>query len=152
MAEYHAKGDEDRAIADFNESIRRGRRPKPTRMKALTGNPGKRPLNRYEPRPNPVMPDCPPGLGPAAQREWARLVGELSSLNMVTNLDRAALATIAGLMRCANVVRRCLIALATALLISTVVPAAQRPYTGMQHDLEHVGAFLLPGFLLGTAF
>lgn len=59
---------------------------------------------------------------------------------------------IAGLMRCANVVRRCLIALATALLISTVVPAAQRPYTGMQHDLEHVGAFLLLGFLLGTAF
>lgn len=55
-------------------------------------------------------------------------------------------------MRCANVVRRCLIALATALLISTVVPAAQRPYTGLQHDLEHVGAFLLPGFLLGTAF
>jgi phage terminase small subunit len=86
LAEYHAKGDEDRAIADFNESIRRGRRPKPTRMKVLTGNPGKRPLNRYEPRPNPVMPDCPPELGPAAQREWARLVGELSSLNMVTNL------------------------------------------------------------------
>lgn len=32
----------------------------------------------------------------------------------------------------------CLIALAAALLISTVVPAARRPYTGMQHGLEHV--------------
>jgi hypothetical protein len=27
----------------------RGRRPKPTRIKALTGNPGKRPLNPHEP-------------------------------------------------------------------------------------------------------
>ncbi len=74
----------------------RGRRPKPTRMKVLTGNPGKRPLNKYEPRPNPAVPDCPPELGPAAQREWVRLVGELSSLNMVTKLDRAALATYCG--------------------------------------------------------
>jgi P27 family predicted phage terminase small subunit len=74
----------------------RGRRPKPTRMKVLTGNPGKRPLNQHEPRPNPVVPDCPPELGPAAQREWVRLVGELSSLNMVTKLDRAALATYCG--------------------------------------------------------
>ena len=30
----------------------------------------KRPLNRHEPRPTPVVPDCPPELGPAAQREW----------------------------------------------------------------------------------
>jgi P27 family predicted phage terminase small subunit len=74
----------------------RGRRPKPTRMKALTGNPGKRPLNEQEPRPDPIVPDCPPELGPAAQREWARLVGELSSLNMITRLDRAALATYCG--------------------------------------------------------
>jgi P27 family predicted phage terminase small subunit len=65
-------------------------------MKVLTGNPGKRTLNEHEPRPNRVVPDCPPELGPAAQREWARLVGELSSLNIVTRLDRAALATYCG--------------------------------------------------------
>ena len=74
----------------------RGRPPKPTRMKVLTGNPGKRPLNENEPRPDPVVPDCPPELSPAAQREWARLVGELSSLNMITKLDRAALAAYCG--------------------------------------------------------
>jgi Phage terminase, small subunit len=74
----------------------RGRPPKPTRMKVLTGNPGKRPLNKDEPRPDPVIPDCPPELSPAAQREWTRLVKELSSLNMVTRLDRAALATYCG--------------------------------------------------------
>jgi P27 family predicted phage terminase small subunit len=74
----------------------RGRPPKPSRMKVLTGNPGKRPLNKNEPRPDPVIPDCPPELSPAAQREWARLVGELSSLNMITRLDRAALAAYCG--------------------------------------------------------
>jgi P27 family predicted phage terminase small subunit len=74
----------------------RGRRPKPTRLKVLTGNPGKRPLNKNEPRPIPSAPDCPPELGPAAQREWARLVGDLSALNMITSLDRAALATYCG--------------------------------------------------------
>ena len=74
----------------------RGRRPKPTRLKVLTGNPGKRPLNPNERRPEPVMLECPPELGPAAQREWTRLVSELSSLNMITSLDRAALATYCG--------------------------------------------------------
>nr|WP_291855405.1 phage terminase small subunit P27 family [Bradyrhizobium sp.] len=74
----------------------RGRRPKPTRIKYLTGNPGKRALNKSEPRPEPVPPDCPPELGPSAQREWNRLVGELSKLNLITNLDRAALASYCG--------------------------------------------------------
>jgi P27 family predicted phage terminase small subunit len=76
--------------------LMRGRRPKPTRIKALTGNPGKRPLNAHEPRPEPALPECPPELSPAAQREWARLAGELSKLNLITNLDRGALATYCG--------------------------------------------------------
>jgi P27 family predicted phage terminase small subunit len=74
----------------------RGRRPKPTRIKVLTGNPGKRPLNANEPRPEPAVPDCPPELGAVAQREWNRLAGELSSLRLLTNLDRAALAAHCG--------------------------------------------------------
>jgi len=74
----------------------RGRRPKPTRLKVLTGNPGKRPLNQTEPRPAPVIPDCPTELGEVAQREWNRLAGELASLKLLTNLDRAALAAYCG--------------------------------------------------------
>lgn len=74
----------------------RGRKPKPTRLKVLTGNPGKHPLNHDEPRPEPAIPDCPPELGPAAQREWHRLVGELASLRVLTNLDRAVLAAYCG--------------------------------------------------------
>jgi VanZ family protein len=42
--------------------------------------------------------------------------------------------------------------LLAALVLFTVVPAAERPVTGIQHDLEHFGAFFLPGFLFAFAF
>jgi P27 family predicted phage terminase small subunit len=74
----------------------RGRRPKPTRLKLLTGNPGKRPMNENEPRPEAAVPKCPPELSPLARQEWDRLVGELATLRMLTNLDRAALAAYCG--------------------------------------------------------
>jgi P27 family predicted phage terminase small subunit len=74
----------------------RGRRPKPTRLKVLTGNPGKRPLNAAELNPEPNTPDCPAELGPVAHREWDRLVGELGALRLLTNLDRAALGAYCG--------------------------------------------------------
>jgi P27 family predicted phage terminase small subunit len=74
----------------------RGRRPKPTRLKLLTGNPGKRPLNHDEPQPEAAIPECPPELSPLARKEWDRLAGELGALRMLTNLDRAALAAYCG--------------------------------------------------------
>ena len=74
----------------------RGRRPTPTRLKMLTGNPGKRPLNSDEPRPEANIPECPPELGPLAKQEWDRLVNELAVLRLLTNLDRAALAAYCG--------------------------------------------------------
>ena len=66
------------------------------RMKVLTGNPGKRQLNASEPRPEPAVPDCPPELGPVAQKEWQRLVAELAPLRLLTHLDRSALAAYCG--------------------------------------------------------
>jgi P27 family predicted phage terminase small subunit len=74
----------------------RGRRPKPTRMKVLTGNPGKRPLNADEPRPEPKIPECPPELSAVARREWDRLAVELGKLRLLTELDRSALAIYCG--------------------------------------------------------
>jgi phage terminase small subunit len=70
----------------------RGRRTNPTRLKALTGNPGKRPLNANERRPEPAVPECPPELNPIARQEWIRLTAELAKLNLITHLDRGALA------------------------------------------------------------
>jgi P27 family predicted phage terminase small subunit len=42
------------------------------------------------------VPDCPLELGEVARREWYRLVCELATLRMITNLDRAALAAYCG--------------------------------------------------------
>jgi P27 family predicted phage terminase small subunit len=74
----------------------KGRRPKTTRLQLLTGNLGKRPINMDEPKPEPVIPDCPPELGPIAQKEWHRLAAELGKLRILTQLDRAALAAYCG--------------------------------------------------------
>ena len=46
--------------------------------------------------PKVEIPECPPELGPAAQREWNRLVGHLAALRLLTSLDRAALAAYCG--------------------------------------------------------
>jgi len=75
----------------------RGRKPRPTHVKAITGNPGKRPLNAAEPLPEVIAPDQipepPPELNERAKAEWDRLAKQLSTLRILTHLDRAALAS-----------------------------------------------------------
>lgn len=70
----------------------RGPAPKPTALKTLAGNPGKRPLNTREPRPTAQPPRCPSWLALAAKREWRRVVPELERLGLLTLIDMAALA------------------------------------------------------------
>lgn len=50
-----------------------GRPPLPTEIKALRGNPGKRPLNN-DPHVPAGIPKCPDWLTPVAKAEWARVV------------------------------------------------------------------------------
>lgn len=69
-----------------------GRKPKPTALKELAGNAGKRPLNRAEPRPEPKVPDCPAYLVGQARAEWERIAPELLRLGLLTGIDAAALA------------------------------------------------------------
>ena len=69
-----------------------GRKPKPTALKELAGNPGKRPLNRREPKPKTALPTCPRHLDGEARKEWRRMGGELARMGVVTVVDRAALA------------------------------------------------------------
>jgi P27 family predicted phage terminase small subunit len=69
----------------------RGRKPKPTHLKLLDGNPGKR-ANLNEPKPSRKPPTCPSHLCPPAKAEWKRLAAQLTILCILTELDRAALA------------------------------------------------------------
>lgn len=49
-------------------------------------------------------------------------------------------------------VRFSAIGFALILMILTIVPATERPETGLQHDVEHFGAFSLLGLLIAFGF
>ena len=70
----------------------RGRKPKPTALKVLEGNPGHRPLNKKEPLPKGRLPRCPEWLEDDAKKEWKRLGKVLAEMGMLTNLDMMAFA------------------------------------------------------------
>ena len=66
----------------------RGRKPTPSSILALTGNPGHRPLNADEPRPSAITDATAPAwLDPLAREEWTRLGPELLALGLLTVAD-----------------------------------------------------------------
>lgn len=65
----------------------RGRKPKPTALKKLEGNPGKRPLNELEPVPPTLPLRCPDYLLPEAKKEWKRLAPILMDMGLLTAAD-----------------------------------------------------------------
>lgn len=69
----------------------RGRKPLPTHLKLIKGNPGRRPLNENEAKPELSLPTPPPHLSDEAKVEWGRVVDDLYRLGLVSELDRAAL-------------------------------------------------------------
>ena len=69
-----------------------GPAPKPTALKRLQGNPGRRRLNANEPQPRQGRVYCPRWLSPEAKREWRRVSGELTRLRLLTVVDQTALA------------------------------------------------------------
>ena len=70
----------------------RGRKPKPTALKQLEGNPGRRSLNNNEPKPCKKAPRCPSWLEEEAKREWKRMVKILEHMGLLTEIDMAAFA------------------------------------------------------------
>jgi P27 family predicted phage terminase small subunit len=70
-------------------------RPKPTALKVLEGNLGKRPLNDKEPRFRNVMPEAPEWLNDVAKQEWEREGKLLFNAKVLTEADRGVFA-----MRC----------------------------------------------------
>ncbi len=69
-----------------------GRKPKPTAVKKLEGNPGKRKLNKNEPIPCKGVPSCPEWLLSEAKVEWNRLAEIMDQMGVLTEVDRAAFA------------------------------------------------------------
>ena len=77
--------------------MRRGTKPKPTRVKLLTGNPGKRPLNEREPQPAlPLsVPKPPRHLSADGRKEWFRVGNMLLRTRVLTEADLTALSAYA---------------------------------------------------------
>lgn len=73
-----------------------GRKPKPTALKLVTGNPGKRALPKKEAIVAPAEPTPPAFLCDDAKVEWGRVVSILFGAGLMTELDRAALAAYAA--------------------------------------------------------
>lgn len=68
----------------------KGRKPKPTAKKKLTGNPGRRPINAREPKPPSGAPAMPE-LDDEGQRIWSQLAEQLQQMGVLTVADGAAL-------------------------------------------------------------
>jgi len=72
-----------------------GPRPMPSRLKIITGNPGKRPLNEDEPQPDALDDFSPPDHienDELAVRKWDEAVQVLCDMQVMTIADRETLA------------------------------------------------------------
>lgn len=68
-----------------------GRRPKPTVLKLVEGNPGKRAINKREPKPRREIPSCPAHLDDSGKVAWGRLSVLLDRMGVLTEADGFAL-------------------------------------------------------------
>ena len=82
-----------RGVVKIGKPFMRGRKPKPTTIKVLEGNPGRRPLNDREPQAPPGIPECPEFLGEEARAEWFRMAMVLTNMGLLTLADRSAFTT-----------------------------------------------------------
>ena len=69
----------------------KGRPPKPSAEKILSGNPGKRPLSADEPTPPPSDMVSPAYLDSDARAKWIEMAAELRALGLLTRVDEDAL-------------------------------------------------------------
>lgn len=68
------------------------RAPKPTALKLLAGNPGKRPLNENEPELPAGIGEPPDWLDENAKSEWWRVVPDLENAGVTSRVEQTALA------------------------------------------------------------
>jgi hypothetical protein len=59
-------------------------RPKPTALRILQGNPGKKALNKREPKPRVCIPPCPRHLTPRAKSHWKAVAPKLARIGLLT--------------------------------------------------------------------
>lgn len=69
-----------------------GRKSKPTALKKLAGNPGKRKLPKNEPKPTLGLPSAPSWLKGEGLKEWKLVTPDLKKMGVMALIDRTMLA------------------------------------------------------------
>ena len=64
-----------------------GHPTKPTALKVLQGNPGRRPLNQHEPQPAAAKLKPPRWLGHEGRKVWREYASKVHALGLLTELD-----------------------------------------------------------------
>ena len=118
-----------------------GRRPKPTRLRVLEGNPSRRPVNTREPKPPAGMPDKPDDLGAIASAEWDRLGPPLVAMGTLTQVDGEAFTALTTQFARARQIRRSINRSARPL-----VKGRPNPLWGMERETVKVWRSLLAEF------
>lgn len=115
--------------------MRPGPAPKPTSLKQLAGNPGKRPLNDNEPSFDQGEIHVPYYLVEDEKMEWARLAPMLIQVGLLTEGDEIALAIL-----CVKIVRwkeaRKRLSKSGDIFITDKGNAIQHPNVGIVNRLE----------------
>jgi P27 family predicted phage terminase small subunit len=70
-----------------------GRKPKPTALRLVEGNREHRPIG-VEPKPQPIMPECPEIVDGYAREVWDKLSAILLPLGLLTEADGLAFAAL----------------------------------------------------------
>ena len=85
-------------------------RPKPTALKLISGNPGKRAINKREPKPKREIPSCPSHLSDSGKVAWGRLSVILDRMGVMTEADSFALERLCDcytdILRCRELIAR----------------------------------------------
>ncbi len=69
----------------------RGRKPKPTHLKLVTGNPGKKALNKAEPKVARSRPSAPAHMSDRARETWGYVSALLDRMGVLAEVDAMAL-------------------------------------------------------------
>lgn len=69
----------------------KGRKPKPTHLRLVTGNAGKRPINKDEPKPRRERPSAPGHMSDKAREAWGYVTAILDRMGVLTEADAVSL-------------------------------------------------------------
>lgn len=73
----------------------KGRKPKPTHLHLINGNPGRRPRNKTEPKPPKGIPNCPEHVSDRGKLAWGMMAVKLDQMGVLTYADAWALEQLA---------------------------------------------------------